>query len=41
MRGKKKDAVFEGNVECTDIVVFNGYDTKPVTFLSMASENLV
>ena len=40
MRGDTKAAVLEGGVECTDIVAFSVYDTKPVHFLSMAAEKL-
>ena len=32
MRWKTKDAVLEGYVECSDLVAFNFYFTKPVHF---------
>ena len=41
MRGEANDAVLEGGVECTDIVMFSVCDTKPVHFWSIEAEKLV
>jgi len=40
VRGKTKAAVLEGDPDCTDLVAFSVYDTKPVHFLSTACTTL-
>jgi hypothetical protein len=40
VRGKTKAAVLEGDPDCTDLVAFSVYDTKPVHFLCTACTTL-
>ena len=40
MRGKTKAAILKGDPKCPDLISTSVYDTKPVHYLSMSSEEL-
>ena len=40
VRGTKKSAILKGEPKCPDLIATSVYDTKPVHYLSMSSEEL-
>ena len=40
VRGTTKEAILKGNPKCPDLIATRVYDTKPVQYLSMSSEEL-